>query len=196
MRKSIILLSALAIVVITVVTACSNSSAENKVKASMPDSTAMVMRGKYLVNAVGCDDCHSPKRMGPNGPEIIPELRLSGFPHDAKLPPVNVSEVKKGWSLMSPDLTAAVGPWGASFAGNITSSESGIGNWTEENFIRALRHGKYKGLEGSRDLLPPMPWFVYKNMNDKDLKAIFAFLKTTAPVENIVPAPKPLAELK
>jgi hypothetical protein len=102
----------------------------------------------------------------------------------------------KGWSLFAPDLTSAVGPWGASFAGNITSDATGIGNWTEENFIRALRKGKYKGLENSRDLLPPMPWFVYKNMTDEDLKSIFAYLKTTKPVENVVPAPRSLSELK
>jgi hypothetical protein len=107
----------------------------------------------------------------------------------------DTSVVKKGWVLFGPDLTSAVGPWGMSFAANLTSDETGTGNWTEENFLRAIRKGKYKGLETSRPLLPPMPWFAYKNMNDEDLKSIFAYLKTTKPVENVVPAPKNLADI-
>ena len=155
-----------------------------------------IKRGEYLVNAVGCDDCHSPKRMGKHEPEIIPELRFSGSPSSAQLPPVNTGEVKKGWMMFAPDLTSAAGPWGQSYAANISSDATGIGNWKEEQFIKALREGKYKGLDNTRPLLPPMPWFVYKNFNDDDLKSIFAFLKSTKPVHNVVPAPKPFSELK
>ena len=97
--------------------------------------------------------------------------------------------------MFAPDFTASIGVWGVSFAGNLTSDATGIGNWTEENFLRAIRHGKLKGLQNGRDILPPMPWQVYKNMKDEDLKAIFAYLKTTKPVENIVPAPRPLSAL-
>ncbi len=97
--------------------------------------------------------------------------------------------------MFGPDFTNTAGMWGMSFAGNISSDETGIGNWTEEQFMTALRKGKYKGLEGSRDLLPPMPWIVYKNMSDDDIRSIFAYLKTTKPVRNIVPAPKLLSEL-
>jgi hypothetical protein len=106
-----------------------------------------------------------------------------------------VAEIQKGFTMFSPDFTAAIGVWGASFAGNLTSDATGIGNWTEANFLRAIRHGKLKGLENSRPLLPPMPWQVYANMKDEDLKAIFAYLKTTKPVENVVPGPKALSEL-
>jgi len=175
--------------------ACKDNSVKVSADVTTKDSAWFVKRGAYIVNAVGCDDCHSPKKMGAHGPEIIPELRFSGFPHDGKLPPVDTNQVKNGWTLFAPDLTAAVGMWGASFAGNITSDETGIGNWTETNFLTAIRKGKLKGLEGSRDLLPPMPWFAYKNMTDEDLKSIFAYLKTTKPVKNIVPRPKPLSEL-
>jgi hypothetical protein len=196
MRTSILIISFLAGVLATAVTACTNSSGSSVATVAKADAAARIKRGEYLVNAIGCDDCHSPKRMGPQGPEIIPELRLSGFPHNGQLPPVDTTEVKKGWTLMAPDLTSAIGEWGASFAGNITSDGSGIGNWKEENFIRALREGKYKGLANSRALLPPMPWFVYRNMTDEDLKSIFAYLKTTRPVNNVVPAPRPLSALK
>ena len=55
----------------------------------------------------------------------------------------------------------------------------------------AIRNGKYKGLENSRPLLPPMPWDMYRNFSDDELKAVFAYLKSTKPIRNIVPAPKP-----
>ena len=196
MRTFIVTIFIITAALSVAVVACNTSSGKPSGPLVKIDSAARIARGEYLVNAIGCDDCHSPKRMGANGPEIIPELRLSGFPHNGHLPPVDTTGVKKGWVLFAPDLTGAVGAWGASFAGNITSDGSGIGNWTEENFIRALREGKYKGLENSRPLLPPMPWIAYKNLSDEDLKSIFAYLKTTKPVHNVVPAPRPLSGLQ
>jgi mono/diheme cytochrome c family protein len=196
MRSSFFIITFFAGSLAMAVVACTNSQGNTAVAKIQPDSAARVLRGAYLVSAIGCDDCHSPKRMGPKGPEIIPELRLSGFPHNGQLPPIDSNQVKKGWTLLAPDLTSTVGAWGVSFAGNITSDGSGIGNWKEENFIRALREGKYKGIANGRSLLPPMPWFAYKNMNDEDLKSIFAYLKTTRPVSNVVPAPRPFADLK
>ncbi|GAB2832010.1 c-type cytochrome [Ferruginibacter profundus] len=196
MRNRFFILSAIAATVVMAVAACNNKAAETAGKPTTMDSTEMVERGKYLVNAIGCDDCHSPKRMGPNGPEIIPELRLSGFPHDGKLPPIDTNVVKKGWAVLAPDLTSAVGMWGQSYAANITGDATGIGAWKEEQFIKALREGKLKGLDNTRPLLPPMPWFAYKNMKDEDLKSIFAYLKTVKPVENIVPLPKKLSDLQ
>ena len=88
-------------------------------------------------------------------------------------------------------------PWkpGDTFAANITSHETGIGNWTEEQFRKAFTEGKSKGLEGTRPILPPMPWANYINIVDEDLKAIFAYLKSTNPVENAVPNPIPPGEL-
>jgi hypothetical protein len=108
---------------------------------------------------------------------------------------VDTSEVKKGWTLFNEDLTAAVGPWGVSFSANLTSDPTGIGNWSEEQFLKAIREGKLKGVEGTRPILPPMPWQNFRNMTDEDLKAIFAFLKSTKPVRNVVPGPRPLAQV-
>ena len=182
----------------TLITYSVTTSKESESKSSpkVMTETEKIKRGEYLVNSIGCDDCHSPKKMGPNGPEIIAEKRFSGFNSDKPLPTVNTSEVKKGWMLFAPDLTSAVGAWGQSYAANISSDATGIGNWKEEQFIKAIREGKSKGLDGTRPLLPPMPWFVYKNMSDDDLKSIFAYLKTTNPVRNVVPQPKALSELK
>lgn len=177
-----------------VFTACSDSSASEKKSIAMTNEEK-IQRGAYLVNSIGCDDCHSPKKVTETGFEIIPELRLSG--HNAgktSLKPAT-DAVKQGWLLFGNDLTTAVGPWGQSFAANLTSDATGIGNWKEEQFIKAIREGKYKGLDNTRPLLPPMPWFVYKNLNDDDLGSIFAFLKSTRPVKNVVPAPKPFSKL-
>ena len=196
MRRLFVALSIPALVFGTLVVACTSRSSGNEKTTASQDSAVRVKRGEYLVSIIGCDDCHSPKRMGPMGPEIIPELRLSGYPSSRPIQKADSQVVKQGWALFGPDLTSAVGPWGMSFSGNLTSDETGIGNWTEENFIRAIRKGKYKGLENSRPLLPPMPWFSYKNMSDEDLKSIFAYLKTVKPVENVVPIPRQLADLK
>lgn len=90
---------------------------------------------------------------------------------------------------MSPDLTAAAGPWGISYAANITSDETGIGAWKEEQFKKSVREGKLKGLDGARPLLPPMPWQNFRKLTDLDLKAIYTFLQSTTPVKNVVPQP-------
>jgi mono/diheme cytochrome c family protein len=161
-----------------------------EVKAE-PTQEDLVARGNYLVTTIGCADCHSPKKMGERGPEEIPELKLSGFQQDTKLPPINQEAIKQGWMLMTNDITAAVGPWGVSFAANLTSDETGIGNWSFEQFRTAMQEGKYKGLKDGRDILPPMPWPNFAHLTEKDLKAMFAYLQSTEPVKNAVPAPIP-----
>jgi hypothetical protein len=90
--------------------------------------------------------------------------------------------------------TASAGP-GADFFCNPTSGPTGIGNWTEENFMRALKEGKFKGLPGTRTLLPPMPWANFANISDEDVSAIFAYLKSTPPVKNVVPEPIPPSDI-
>ena len=147
-----------------------------------------VKRGGYLVNAIGCHDCHSPKKFTEKGMEFDSSRLLSGHPADEKLPAYD-SKTAQSYVLFSMGFTSATGPWGTSFAANLTPDDTGIGSWTEAQFLTAIRKGLYKGLEGSRPLLPPMPWEVYRNLNDDDLKAIFAYLKTIPAVENVVPAP-------
>ena len=161
-----------------------------------PTGEQMIQKGEYLVKIIGCNDCHSPKEMGPQGPAVITDVLLSGYPASRTLQKVNPGILKSGWSIFNEDFTAAAGMWGISFAGNLTSDQTGIGNWTEENFRRALKEGKYKGLEGSRTLLPPMPWTNFTTINDEEIKAIFAYLKNTKPVKNVVPFPVPFEEIK
>ena len=169
--------------------ACESSKMDSaSANAAAPSKDSLIKRGSYLVAVIGCNDCHSPKKMGPNGPEVIPEKMLSGFPANTPAPVESADALKKGLVVFSADLTAAAGPWGTTFAGNITSDATGIGNWKEEQFKNALRHGKYKGLDAERMLMPPMPWDDLRNLNDEDIEAIFYYLKSTKPVNNVPPA--------
>jgi hypothetical protein len=82
--------------------------------------------------------------------------------------------------------TAFAGPWGVSYAANLTPDEgTGLGIWTEEMFVKAIRTGRHFGT--ARPILPPMPWQVYRNLVDTDLKAVFAYLRTLPPIKNLVP---------
>ena len=190
--KKFSILFLLAVSIVLSLTYCSNSSQRVK-EEETPKVVAkpedVVKNGEYLVTIMGCNDCHSPKKMGANGPEIIPELRLSGYPSDRPIVKFDESKIKNGFGMFYPDLTATAGPWGVSFAGNITPDETGIGNWTEEQFKKAITQGKSKGLDGGRMLLPPMPWFNYTTLKDEDVHAIFTYLRSIKPVKNVVPAP-------
>lgn len=187
MKKITLVMSAMVALTALVVIACSQGKTKEPVKETLSPE-ALVKRGEYLVSAVGCDDCHSPKIFKADGSfEIDMSRRFSGHPADAPVGKVDTNTYKNGWIYFANDLTASAGPWGISYAANISSDSTGIGAWKEEQFITAIRKGLYKGLEGSRPLLPPMPWFVYKNFNDEDLRAIFAYLKSTKPVKNVVP---------
>jgi hypothetical protein len=182
------------LLILAVVFICSCKSPEEKKTddtAMKPvtemDSTEMIKRGEYLVDLGGCHHCHSPKIMSERGPIPDPDRLLSGHPADEALPPYD-AETAKGYMLFSMGLTSFTGPWGTSFAANLTPDETGIGTWTEKQFFTALRKGKFKGLDGSRLLLPPMPWEDLGKMTDQDIKAVFAYLKSLKPVNNLVPS--------
>lgn len=151
-----------------------------------PSKEVLITRGKYLTTVGGCNDCHSPKVMTPNGPEPDTTRLFSGHPRDEKFGTmIKTSE----WLVMNNGFTAFIGPWGMSFAANLTPHYTGIGSWDLDQFMTAIRKGKSKGLENNRPLLPPMPWQMYRNMTDEDLKAIFTYLKSLPPVDNLVPVP-------
>lgn len=153
-------------------------------------SEEMVARGKYLVNIGGCNDCHSPKVFTKMGPMPDTTRLLSGFPADSKLNMIDTSITNSKWAYGSMDLTAWVGPWGVSFVANLTPDEAtGLGNWTDEIFIKAMRTGKHMGF--GREILPPMPWFNVAGLKDEDLKAVFSYLKSLPPIKNRVPDPIP-----
>ncbi len=161
---------------------------EQKAPASDP-----VKRGEYLVIIGGCHDCHTPKSMSPAGmPEPDMTSMLSGHPSAEPYPLWKPEDLQTNNALAStnPMLTAWAGPWGVSFGANLTPDvETGIGEWTEQAFIQAIRTGKHQGQPNGRDILPPMPWPSMKLMTDEDLKAVWAYLRSIPAVKNQVPVP-------
>ncbi len=151
------------------------------------EETRSVQKGEYLVTVAGCNDCHSPKIMTEFGPAPDPNRLLSGHPADEK-PAAYDTLSSKAWILFSLSGTSAHGPWGTSFAANITPDSTGIGGWSDNQFLNAMQNGYYHGIEGTRKLLPPMPWFTYAKMKKDDILSIFDYLKSIKPVKNIVPA--------
>lgn len=151
-----------------------------------------VARGKYLVMAGACHDCHTPFKMGPKGPEPDMSRMLSGHPETLKMGPP--PKLENGWVYAgSGTNTAYVGPWGVTYAINLTPDQNtGLGIWTQDQFVKAIKTGKHFGV--SRPILPPMPWQSYSNMTDEDLKAIYAYLRSVPPISNHVPDYEPPPE--
>ena len=158
--------------------------------ASPEAAEDLVKRGKYLVDITGCHDCHTPMKEGPEGAPVPDEtLLLAGHPVGVPYPIWTPEDLKNRniLAMFGPQFTVAAGPWGVSFATNLTpDKETGMADpdhfiWTEEAFIQSIRTGKHEGQPNGRDILPPMPWPAYKHATDEDLKAIWAYLKTLKP---------------
>lgn len=125
------------------------------------NSPSRVERGKYLFEVVaGCGDCHS----------VVDEKRFAmpvapgGYAKGKQFPP---------------------GGEGVQVAPNLTpDTETGSGNWTDGQLIRAIREGI--GHDG-RPLFPGMPYSEYANMSDEDVESVVAYIRTIAPVSNRLP---------
>ncbi len=158
-----------------------------------------IARGRYLMLVGGCGDCHTPLKMGPKGPEPDMTRQLSGHPAQLKMPPApRLGDGPWLWAGSATN-TAFAGPWGVSYAFNLTPDpETGLGKWTEQQFVTALRTGRHLG--ASRPILPPMPWPTTAQMKEDDLRAMFAYLRSVPAVSNRVPdaqiAPQPAAVAK
>jgi len=115
-------------------------------------------RGTYLMRSiVACGNCHTPQ--GPDGP--LPAMELAG-----------------GLPIPGPGFTA--------YVPNITPDlETGIGGWTDEEIIAAIREGKRP--DGTT-IGPPMPFSQYRDMSDGDVRAVVAYLRNVPAVKNAVPA--------
>lgn len=147
-----------------------------------------IERGAYLVRVIGCNDCHTPFKLGPRGPEPDMSRALTGHPSDLVMPPPPSLPPGPWVWVGGATNTAFAGPWGVSFAANLTPDrETGLGKWTEEMFVATLRTGRHQGK--GRPILPPMPWPFYKNLSGEDMRALFAYLQSLPPVRNRVPAP-------
>jgi hypothetical protein len=147
-----------------------------------------VKRGAYLVDVGSCDDCHTPWVFDPARGAPRPDMirRLSGHPAGAPGPASKLEGHDIG--VIGPTFTSFLLPFGVVFAPNLTpDQDTGMGTWTEEMFVRALKTGRHLGSPSARPILPPMPWEHTAKLEDADLKAMFAFLRTLPPIRNPVP---------
>lgn len=174
---------------------CGSGSEEPKAEATKDidevramENDEMVAKGRYLVTGGLCNDCHSPKIFDDKGMHIDTMKTLSGSPAGMTMPPFQSSALTPGnWIMMSPDITSFIGPWGISYAANLTpDSATGIGTWSKEMFMNAIRNGKHQGVATGRPIMPPMPWEEVRKLRDEDLECIFAYLKSLPPINNKV----------
>jgi len=159
--------------------------------ASQPATAAspeIVARGKYLVSTSGCHDCHTPFKLGANGPEPDMSRALSGHPEGLVMPPPPPLPAGPWLVTSAATNTAWAGPWGVSFTANLTpDAETGMGKWTAKNFRDTIRTGRHMGR--GRAVLPPMPVPAYNNFTDGDLDAIYHYLQSIPAIKNRVPEP-------
>jgi mono/diheme cytochrome c family protein len=196
-RRSI--LSVMAVLLLSLLWVSCNQRHTNQTSQKAAASTAdnnhyggyanQIEWGHHLVMASGCSDCHTPKRMTKMGPVPDTTLLLSGHPADMPLPDIDPKVIESKGLAVTTDETVWIGPWGISYSANLTPDKTtGIGNWSEAQFIRSIRQGKYMGAKTGRQLLPPMPWRgMSRYMSDEALKAIFVYLQSIKPVHNVVP---------
>lgn len=160
-------------------------------------AAAQVERGRLLVSIGGCTDCHTPMKFDPAIGLPMPQMDrfLSGHPEGAPDPASAVSGHDMG--VMGPTMTSFRLPFGVVYAANLTpDKDTGLGSWTEEMFLRAVRTGRHFGGTG-RPIMPPMPWMNVGMQSDDDIKAIFAYLQSIPPVRNGVPdikVPQPVLD--
>ncbi len=128
-----------------------------------PDPSDKLAYGKYMWNASGCTECHTKQEKG----KQLPGMEMAG-----------------GFEFN-------MGPMGIARSSNLTpDDETGIGTWTEENFLARFRvysDSTYVApIVQKGAMQTPMPWTMYSKMTDEDLSAIFAYIKTLKPVKNQV----------
>jgi hypothetical protein len=183
-RHSILSITAVAVLAMTALVLTFRPIAA---PAAVQNTDPKVARGAYLVKIMACNDCHTPWKLGPQGPEPDMTRMLSGHPQDMVMPPLTLAKGPWEWAGAGTN-TAFAGPWGVSFTANLTPDpETGLGKWTAETFIQTLRTGRHEGQ--GRPILPPMPYPMYKNATDEDLRSVFAFLQSITPIRNRVPQP-------
>lgn len=77
-------------------------------------------------------------------------------------------------------------PFGTLYSSNITPDpETGIGNWSYPAFERAMRDGISRD---GKHLYPAFPYTAFRNIEDADMQALYAYLMSQAPVKQVQPA--------
>jgi mono/diheme cytochrome c family protein len=165
--------------------------AKGAAKAPAAAKEDPVARGGYIVAHSGCNDCHTPWMFNKDLGLPMPDMTrmLSGHPANGPEPSPKL-DPKIDLAFIAADFTTFRLPFGLVYSANLTpDKETGLGNWSEQMFVNAMRKGLHMGVEG-RPILPPMPWPEVRNLTDEDLKAVFAFLQSIPAVHNPVPDPK------
>lgn len=177
-ERSLVAATALAVII-----GSSSTVVGRQAPAGAPAQSA-VERGRYLVTVQDCNGCHTP--FTPKGEPDLTRM-LSGHPQNVAVPAAPKLPLQGGWIVaINETNTAWAGPWGVSFTSNLTPDRvTGLGAWSEQTFIAAMRNGKKSG--AGRELLPPMPWRMYAKLSDDDLRAIYAYLRTIPAISNRVP---------
>jgi cytochrome c553 len=157
-----------------------------------PETTAgkkaQIARGEYLVEIMGCHDCHTPAKMGPNGPEQDRSRALSGHPEQLVMPPAPALPPGPWVASIAATFTAFASPGGTVFTRNLTpDKETGLGDWTVEEFIATMKTGRERGK--GRPVLPPMPVQNLRALSDSDIRSLFAYLQSIPPIKNRIPQP-------
>ena len=145
----------------------------------------MVAKGRKIVESGPCNLCHTPWVFNETFGVAVPDTTrmLSGHPKGAPDPQGKVGP--QDGPLFGPTFTSAALPFGVTYARNLTPDlETGIGKWTEQQFLDVFRKGRH--IDG-RAILPPMPWGMIRHRSDADLKAVFAYLQSIPPIRNEVP---------
>jgi mono/diheme cytochrome c family protein len=151
-------LAASSLVVLVLVGATAGVAQNGRAAAKGGAPASRVERGRHLATIMGCNDCHTPGT-------------LYGAPDFGRA----LSGSDLGWK----------GPWGVTYARNLTPHvETGIGRWSEQQIVTALRTGHRP--DGTA-LLPPMPWPNAAQLSDEDAFALAAYLKSLPPVAHHVP---------
>ncbi len=168
-----------------VLLAALSSSCRSEAGASSVDA---VGRGRYLVQTMGCADCHTPR--GPGG-QPMAGRDLTGHPADAPLPTWDPSLLEKhGVATIAPTGTAFAGPFGVSVAPNLTPDpETGIARLTADALWKSWQSGVH--WSSDRPILPPMPVEAYRHLSRDDVDAVHAYLHSLQPVVNRAPESVP-----
>jgi hypothetical protein len=126
---------------------------------------ALVREGSYIVNAQGgCNDCHT-----------VPSYAAGGDPFAGEPEVINAPCYLAGGAVFGPFVSR-----------NITPRANGLpANRTLEQFKEIMHHGTdFAG--GATPILQVMPWPVYGKMSDRELEAIYEFLRA---IPSINPRP-------
>ena len=175
MRRGLVLLA------LATTAACAAPAAQTLTTTGAADDP--IARGLSIVSSGGCHDCHTPMKIGEHGPEPDMARALSGHPET--LSGETTPDPGRQWAGAATN-TAFSGPWGISYSANLTPDvNTGLGVWTEDMFVRAIRTGRHMG--ASRPIAPPMPWPAMRNYSDEDLHAVWSYLRSLKPMTNHVP---------